>query len=93
MLGNIDTTAAERAARDGRAGDNDAYRVLQLLRSKIRLNFVGPSQVRIRVQYLYPILDFRITNIRYHNKYWGGVRGDEAPPGTGIIWCDLILTA
>jgi hypothetical protein len=46
VLGNIDTTAAERAARDGRAGDNDAYRVLQLLRSKIRLNFVGPSQVR-----------------------------------------------
>ena len=65
MLGNIETTAAERAARDGGwAGDDDAYRVLQLLRSKIRLNFVGPSQVQIRVQYSYPILDFRITNIR-----------------------------
>jgi hypothetical protein len=34
VLGNIETTAAERAAM---AGDDDAYRLLQLLRSKIRV--------------------------------------------------------
>jgi hypothetical protein len=59
-----------------RRGENDAYCVLQLLRSKIRLNFVGPSQVRVRVQYSCPIVDFRITNIRY----WGGGLGGQNPP-------------
>ena len=49
------------------AGGDDAYCVLQLMHSKIRLNFVGPSQVRIRVQYSCPIVDFRIKNIRYYN--------------------------
>jgi hypothetical protein len=65
--------------RHATGGNDDAYRVLQLLRSKIRLNFVGPSQVLIRVHYSYPILDFRITNIIYYNKYWGGFGGAKPP--------------
>jgi hypothetical protein len=65
-----------------RYNQNKKNRMLQSLRSKIRLNFVGPSQVRIRVRYSYPILDFRITNIRYYNKYWGG-SGGRSPPENG----------
>ena len=41
------------------------------------------SQVRIRLQYSFPILDFRITNIRYHNKYWGGSGRGRSPPENG----------
>ena len=58
--------------------------MLQLLRSKIRLNFVGPSQVPIRVQYSTRfrswISESRISDTITNTA---GVRGGEAPPRTG----------
>jgi hypothetical protein len=67
--------------------------------SKIRLNFVGSSQVRIRVLTVLLVSDLGFQNheyyIRYYNKYWGGgvgLRGGEAPQRTGTGGPDSSFT-
>ena len=71
----------------GRRGGDDAYCVLQLMHSKIRLNFVGPSQVRIRVQYCTRvrswILESRISDTITNTGVQITRTGSFTQPGTG----------